>query len=221
MRRIGRYLGEVVIPKLLVAEEAVPLDVVAAHHRAAPLTQQLRTVLQLLDGEKKDGGLAVPPGPNRPRRTNRTGRRRGIRRTSSSSIRQRRRAGGGGEVGEWDLVGAAAEAGGGICRAAAEAAEYGGRRRRNLAAENGGAEMGRDEAVGRAEPSARPRYRLAFGSTFRPPQVGAELGFSVRTELFFLGFGSFSGSVLRQFSNRTRKLAVIFRFCFQALLEML
>jgi hypothetical protein len=40
-----------------VADEAIPLDVVPAHHRPAPPIQQLHAVLQLLDGEKEDGGL--------------------------------------------------------------------------------------------------------------------------------------------------------------------
>jgi hypothetical protein len=57
MRRIGRYLGEVVFHQLLVAEKAIPLDAVPANHRAAPPIQHLSAVLQLLDREKEDGGL--------------------------------------------------------------------------------------------------------------------------------------------------------------------
>jgi hypothetical protein len=57
MGRIGRYLGEVVLHQLLVAEEAIPLDVVPADHGPAPPIQQLRAVLQLLHGEDEHGGL--------------------------------------------------------------------------------------------------------------------------------------------------------------------
>jgi hypothetical protein len=59
MCRISRYLGEVVLHQLLVAEEAIPLDVVPVEHEAAPPIQQLRAVLRVLDGEEEHGGLQV------------------------------------------------------------------------------------------------------------------------------------------------------------------
>jgi hypothetical protein len=42
-----------------MAQEAILLDVVAAHHPAAPPIQHLRAALQLLDGVEEDGGLGV------------------------------------------------------------------------------------------------------------------------------------------------------------------
>jgi hypothetical protein len=57
MGRIGKYLSEVVLHQLHVAEEAIPLDVVPADHRPAPPIQQLHAVLQLLQGEDEHGGL--------------------------------------------------------------------------------------------------------------------------------------------------------------------
>jgi hypothetical protein len=53
MGRIGRYLGEVVLHQLLVAEEAIPLDVVPTEDGAAPPIQQLHAVLQVLDGQEE------------------------------------------------------------------------------------------------------------------------------------------------------------------------
>jgi hypothetical protein len=59
MSQIGRYLREVVVNETGVSKGTLSLDVVVAHHRAAPPIQQARAFLQLLDIEDEDGGLAT------------------------------------------------------------------------------------------------------------------------------------------------------------------